>query len=804
MNFLALALPRPSPLIFLVCATLLSSHPVLAQFSQQGPKLVGTGAVGNASQGTSVSISADGNTAIVGGDNDNSSAGAAWVWTRSGGVWTQQGTKLVGSGAVGNALQGCSVSISADGNTAIIGGTFDNNYAGAAWVWTRSGGIWTQQGTKLVGSDAVGNANQGCSVSLSADGNTAIIGGPSDNYLGGNSSVGAAWVFTRSGGVWSQQGTKLVGSGAVGNAGGNAGQGSSVSISGDGNTAIIGGTFDNNSAGAVWVWTRSGGVWSQQGTKLVGSCGLGNSVSLSAGGNTAIVGGFNDSSSWVWTRSGGIWFQQAKLVGSGAVGNLSSVSVSLSADGNTAIAGGPFDNSGGAACWVWTRSEGVWTQWGTKLVGSGIVGNAAQGNSVSLSGDGSTAIVGGTDDSGAGAAWVFAASAPAIVYTPYPQWGFNAVPPVPGVPQFFGKTGDSLTVKYGCALCSSASMLTSFGIPITPAALDARLIQAKAYSDEDDLYFDGISSSVADLAQISLAFSGSSSLSPNDFLNDHISSRGERVILKLNESVNSVYVGTHFILVTGRNGNDWNVFDPGWNPQSVDPIANFSSLQGHQDGFTHNGKLYTFTVAGYRTFKSGSIGSFVVRAHSPVELMVTDPNGHRVGFDPISGTNVFEITDAGYSQDAPLADAEGIEPPLGDPSGIKTIYIPSPVGGTYQVLTTGTGSGTYTLDTQTAGLVANGQSTTFSGTANLGLQFTNNLVVVLPPTIQTVLQTLGAIQFSWTATTGQVYQVQYKNSLADTNWNNLGDSFTATNPIVTSSDVMGQTSQKFYRVAFMP
>ena len=49
--------------------------------------------------------------------------------------------------------------------------------AGAAWVWTRSGGVWTQQGTKLVGTGAVGDADQGQSVSLSADGNTAIVGG---------------------------------------------------------------------------------------------------------------------------------------------------------------------------------------------------------------------------------------------------------------------------------------------------------------------------------------------------------------------------------------------------------------------------------------------------------------------------------------------------------------------------------------------------------------------------------------------------------------------------------------------------
>ena len=109
-----------------------------AQFVQQGTKLVGTGAVGAASQGQSVFISADGNTAIMGGPSDNGSAGAAWVFTRSGGVWTQQGNKLLGTGAVGAASQGWSVSISADGNTAIAGGLSDNSNAGAAWVYSNA------------------------------------------------------------------------------------------------------------------------------------------------------------------------------------------------------------------------------------------------------------------------------------------------------------------------------------------------------------------------------------------------------------------------------------------------------------------------------------------------------------------------------------------------------------------------------------------------------------------------------------------------------------------------------------------
>jgi hypothetical protein len=397
-------------LMVLVCATLLASHPALAQFAQQGPKLVGTGAAGNAWQGSSVSLSADGNTAIVGGYNDNNNAGAAWVWTRSGGVWTQQGNKLVGSDAWS---QGFSVSLSADGNTAIVGfGHMPDISAGFAWVWTRSGVAWTQQGTKLVGSDARG-ITFGISVSLSADGNTAIAGVPDAPGF-----AGAAWVWTRNGGVWTQQGIKLVGSGAVG----NAQQGSSVSLSGDGNTAIVGGPGDKSNLGAAWVWTRSGGVWTQQGAKLVGSgddVGIvqqGSSVSLSADGNTAIVVGYGDNGMWVWTRSGGVWTQQGpKLRPSGAGAAPFPNSLSLSADGNTAIVGG-FDNGGGGqAAWVWTRSGGVWTQHGSKLVGSGAVGGGSI-TTVSLSADGNTAIVGGgNDNNGAGAAWVFTASTPSEV-----------------------------------------------------------------------------------------------------------------------------------------------------------------------------------------------------------------------------------------------------------------------------------------------------------------------------------------------------------------------------------------------------
>lgn len=86
------------------------------------------------------------------------------------------------------------------------------------------------------------------------DGNTAVLGGIFDNNPGG-SSVGAAWVFTRTGGVW-DQGTKLVGQTTDLNR-----QGLSVAVSGDGNTVIVGGPYG---AGGAWVFVRGSGGWIEQ------------------------------------------------------------------------------------------------------------------------------------------------------------------------------------------------------------------------------------------------------------------------------------------------------------------------------------------------------------------------------------------------------------------------------------------------------------------------------------------------------------------------------------------------------------
>jgi hypothetical protein len=348
----------------------------------------------------SLALSADGNTAVVGSKAENFTQGAAWIFVRSRNSWKMQGNRLVGTGGFNNSEQGSSVDISADGNTVVIGAANDNSGRGAAWVFVRNSITWTQQGNKLVGTSGSTNANQGSSVSISANGNTILIGGYNDN-----NGQGATWVFTRTGTLWSQQGNKLVGTGGST----NANQGKSVSISADGNTAIIGGPNDNNDQGAAWIFTRSGSNWSQQGNKLVGSNSIGNaiqgaSVDISADGNTAIIGGYFDDSSngaaWIFTRSGSNWSQQGnKLLGTGNSGAAyQGVSVGISADGNTAIIGGYGDNSFNGAAWLFSRNGATWAQQGSKLIGSGTTNSSRQGLCVSISADGNTAILGGINN----------------------------------------------------------------------------------------------------------------------------------------------------------------------------------------------------------------------------------------------------------------------------------------------------------------------------------------------------------------------------------------------------------------------
>jgi hypothetical protein len=382
----------------------------------QEAKLVGTGSWGDSNQGTSVAISADGNTAVVGASNDDQGTGALWVFTRSHGKWTQQHKKLQGSDCLGASGLGTSVAISRDGNTIVTGGSGDQFNTGAAWIFTRTGGDWSK-GHKLVANDGSGSSMQGAAVAISGDGNTVAVGGNGDDQ-----AIGATWIYSRSGGAWKQQGSKLVGEYP-----GRAGQGSSVALSADGTTMIVGSSFEGSFNAPVWVFVKGqmSTRWQQQDSWLITNDSTetqpaqNTSVAVSADGNTFILGKDCDNNrtgaAWIFVRQDGKWKQYgSKLVASDAANpSEQGASVAISADGYTALVGGNADNSDVGAMWVWARFP-AWHQKGSKLVGTGATQPALQGNAVALSADGSTALSGGPGDNGlVGATWVFVTATPA-------------------------------------------------------------------------------------------------------------------------------------------------------------------------------------------------------------------------------------------------------------------------------------------------------------------------------------------------------------------------------------------------------
>ena len=321
---------------------------------------------------------------------------------------------------------GTTVSISSDGDTAIVGSPREGTggaYAGAAYIFTRSGTTWSQQ-RKIQASDKQGNDYFGESVAISSDGDTVIVGAKHEDT--GANDAGAAYIFTRSGTTWPQQ-AKLQASDRQS----SDYFGKSVSISSDGDTAIVGSYMEDTgvaNAGSAYIFTRSGTTWSQQAkiqaSDQASSDNFGDQVAISSDGDTAIVGTYfqedagetNTGAAYIFTRSGTTWSQQAKLKASDREDsdNLAR-SISISSDGNAVILGASGEDTGGSsagAAYIFTRSGTTWSQT-SKIQSSDVEAGDTFGVSVDISDDASAAIIGAqyedTGDSNVGAAYIFIA-----------------------------------------------------------------------------------------------------------------------------------------------------------------------------------------------------------------------------------------------------------------------------------------------------------------------------------------------------------------------------------------------------------
>jgi trimeric autotransporter adhesin len=360
---------------------------------------------------------------------------------------------------------GTSVALSADGSTLAVGAfgeasastgvngnQLDNSaaYAGAVYIFARSGTTWVQQAYLKASNTGVGD-DFGWSVALSGDGSTLAVGAFNEDSaatgIGGiqaddsMTNAGAVYVFTRTGATWRQQAYVK-----ASNTGLSDFFGWSVALSGDGSTLAVGAygeasattgidgnQLDNSTpaAGAVYVFTRSGTTWRQQAyvkaSNTAYSDVFGYSVALSADGSTLAVGAHGEDSTalgiggnqsdnlgpeagavYVFARSGATWSQQAYVKASNTgAGDIFGWSVALSNDGSTLVVGAPQEDSAAlgidgdqadntavnaGATYVFTRS-GTWSQQAyVKASNTGTMD--LFGYSVAVSGDGSTLVVG--------------------------------------------------------------------------------------------------------------------------------------------------------------------------------------------------------------------------------------------------------------------------------------------------------------------------------------------------------------------------------------------------------------------------
>ena len=317
--------------------------------------------------GSAVALS--GTTLLVGAYLDDVSTrvnqGSAYVYTRNVNAWPFQAKLQPGDGEA-NKQFGYAVGI--DGDTVVVGARDDslnpNNFAnqGSAYVYTRSGTVWSQQ-QKLLAPDGAAQDFFGQAVAI--DGDTVIAGAASDD-LGAASDAGSAYVYFHVGAAWPLQ-QKLTGSdGETGDSFGSA-------VAVDGNTAVITATNDDIGAaagqGSAYVFTRNGTVWSFQQKLTMGKTGDGFGNSAAVLGDTIMIGAdslsFTNGAVYVFTRTNNVWsFKQTLTPNDSKANQFFGEEVAI--DGTTAVisAGGETINGKTfqGAAYTFTFANNTWSQ----------------------------------------------------------------------------------------------------------------------------------------------------------------------------------------------------------------------------------------------------------------------------------------------------------------------------------------------------------------------------------------------------------------------------------------------------------
>ena len=283
--------------------------------------------------GQSVSLSADGDRLAVGAPLI-SAGGAVHVFQRDAGVWQRHGVATAAGGEQGDLL-GVSVALSADGATLAAGAPFEDSGtagvdgdaadnsaqdAGAVYVFSFTGSDW-QQEAYLKADNPDADDNFGIQLALSGDGlvlavgvdeedsgATGINGDGTDNSA---DEAGAAYVFVRSGGAWTQDAYIK-----AANAGAGDEFGAAVALNRDGTILAVGSETESGSgtglagdpeddsafdSGAAYVFRRGSGGWEQQAYVKASNTDddeddFGVSLGLSDDGDVLAVGAYGEDS----------------------------------------------------------------------------------------------------------------------------------------------------------------------------------------------------------------------------------------------------------------------------------------------------------------------------------------------------------------------------------------------------------------------------------------------------------------------------------------------------------------------------
>ena len=313
-----------------------------------------TASDGDTSDEFGYSVAVDGDTIVVGAhqndaDTNNNDEGAAYVFTKPASGWDSDDDDIITETAKLTAFGGAAddefgISVAVDGDTILVGAHQNDSNKGAAYIFTKFGGVWGNapvsgnhrvETAKLVAADAAADDEFGISVAL--DGDTAVIGARQDDARNGS-----AYVFTKVSGVWSQEAKLTASDGAADDEFG-------ISVAVNGDTVVVGARQDDTSNGAAYVFTEVSGVWKHV-AKLTADDGAVNDefgISVAVEGDTAVIGARQDDTSngsaYVFTKDSGVWSQRDKLTASdGEAGDRYGYSVGVS--GDTVVVGAYSDD----------------------------------------------------------------------------------------------------------------------------------------------------------------------------------------------------------------------------------------------------------------------------------------------------------------------------------------------------------------------------------------------------------------------------------------------------------------------------